>query len=93
MVTFCRKICCGDSGGRMDKKDKSYQELFAELTNYERSGIRMQINGIPASPLQIVSAHMVREESVYMRDYIMDENGVIQELDFYKVNMEKEPEE
>lgn len=77
----------------MDKDDKSYQELFAELTNYERSGIRMQINGYPASPLQIVSAHMVREGNTYMRDYILDEDGMIQELDFYKVEMDRTAEE
>lgn len=76
----------------MEKNEKSYQELFAELTGYERSGIRMQINGFPASPLQIVSAHMVREDNTYMRDYIMDDNGMIQELDFYKVEIEKMPE-
>ena len=47
----------------MDEQEKKYQDLFTELTNYERSGVRMQMNGFPASPLQIVSAHMVREES------------------------------
>lgn len=77
----------------MDKNDRSYQELFAELTRYERSGIRMQINGFPASPLQIVSAHMVRENHTYMRDYIMDEKGILQELDFYKVEMEQMTED
>ena len=51
----------------MDEQEKKYQDLFTELTNYERSGVRMQMNGFPASPLQIVSAHMVREESNYMR--------------------------
>ena len=56
----------------MDEQEKKYQDLFTELTNYERSGVRMQMNGFPASPLQIVSAHMVREESNYMRDYILD---------------------
>ena len=54
----------------MDEQEKKYQDLFTELTNYERSGVRMQMNGFPASPLQIVSAHMVREERNYMRDYI-----------------------
>lgn len=73
----------------MDKEDKSYQELFAELTKYERSGIPMLIDGAPASPLQIVSAHMVREDRVYMRDYEMDENGIVQELDFYKVDVKR----
>ena len=43
----------------MDEQEKKYQDLFTELTNYERSGVRMQMNGFPASPLQIVSAHMV----------------------------------
>ena len=59
----------------MDEQEKKYQDLFTELTNYERSGVRMQMNGFPASPLQIVSAHMVREESNYMRDYILDEQS------------------
>ena len=68
----------------MDEQEKKYQDLFTELTNYERSGVRMQMNGFPASPLQIVSAHMVREESNYMRDYILDEQGMIRELDFKK---------
>lgn len=73
----------------MDKEDRSYQELFAELTRYERSGITMQIDGLPASPMQIVSAHMVRDDSIYMRDYIMDENGIVQKLDFYKIDLKK----
>lgn len=77
----------------MDEQEKRYQEFFAELTNYERSGVRMQINGFPASPLQIVSAHMVKEESSYMRDYILDDQGMIRELDFNKVRMERFPEE
>ena len=65
----------------MDEQEKKYQDLFTELTNYERSGVRMQMNGFPASPLQIVSAHMVREESNYMRD----EQGMIRELDFNSI--------
>ena len=69
----------------MDEQEKKYQDLFTELTNYERSGVRMQMNGFPANPLQIVSAHMVREESNYMRDYILDEQGMIRELDFNSI--------
>ena len=55
----------------MDEQEKKYQDLFTELTNYERSGVRMQMNGFPASPLQIVTAHMVKEAGTYMRDYTM----------------------
>lgn len=74
----------------MNTENKNYQELFSELSAYERSGIKMQINGISASPLQIVSAHMIRENSNYMRDYIMDEEGKLTELDFYEVETNKE---
>lgn len=76
----------------MKKESKNYQELFSELTKYERSGVRMQIDGISASPLQIVSAHMIREESNYMRDYIMNEEGKLTELDFYEVEILKNSE-
>ena len=77
----------------MNTENKNYQELFSELTAYERSGVRMQIDGISASPLQIVSAHMIRENSNYMRDYIVDEEGKITELDFYEVGIDKSKKE
>lgn len=67
----------------MEKKENDYQELFAELKKYEKAGVRMEIDGTPASPLQIVSAHMIREESGYMRDYIASEDGIVRELNFY----------
>lgn len=77
----------------MNTENKDYQRLFSELTEYERSGVKMQINGISASPLQIVSAHMIRENSNYMRDYIMDEKGKITELDFYEIENDKSKKE
>lgn len=77
----------------MKRENKSYQELFSELTEYEKSGIRMHMDGIPASPMQIVSAHMIRETNNYMRDYVMDENGKLKELDFYEVDERKKKEE
>ena len=77
----------------MKRESNSYQELFSELTEYEKSGIRMHMDGRLASPLQIVSAHMIRETNNYMRDYVMDENGKLKELDFYEVAEKKETEE
>ena len=77
----------------MKRESKSYQELFSELTEYEKSGIRMHMDGRLASPLQIVSAHMIRETNNYMRDYVMDENGKLKELDFYEVAEKKATEE
>ena len=66
----------------MKMDETEYTELYMELEKYEKRGIDMLLDGYQASPLQIVSAHMVREESNYMRDYILDEQGMIRELDF-----------
>ena len=63
----------------------SYKELYAELEQYERSGISMKLEDYPASPLQIVSAHMVKEDSAYMRDYVWDERGRVKELTFHNI--------
>lgn len=65
--------------------DRNLGTLFTELTDYEKKGVYMLINGIPASPMQIVRAHIVREESAYMRDYVLNENGDLKELDFQEV--------
>ncbi|MGC4018786.1 MAG: hypothetical protein QM793_05875 [Muricomes sp.] len=66
--------------------ETAYRDLYTELENYERSGISMQIDGGKASPLQIVTAHMIREEGCYMRDYILDREGYIQSLTFVNIN-------
>nr|WP_317283908.1 hypothetical protein [uncultured Sellimonas sp.] len=67
-------------------ENERYQDLFAELSEYERRGIHMKMDGHPASPLQIVSACAVKEELSYMRDYITDDNGTVQEVCFVELN-------
>ena len=52
---------------------------------YEQLGIRMRIDEEPASPMQIVTAHMLKEENNYMRDYVWDEKGKIRELVFHNI--------
>lgn len=66
-------------------KKKTYKELYEELEQYELSGISMRLNNYPASPMQIVTAHMVREESAYMRDYVWDEKGHVREVTFHNI--------
>ena len=62
-----------------------YKNLYAELEQYERSGVSMKLDNYPASPMQIVSAHMVKEDHTYMRDYVVDESGRVKELAFHKI--------
>lgn len=64
---------------------EKYKNFFMELEMYERSGVSMQLNNYPASPMQIVTAHMVKEEQAYMRDYVWDEKGHVKELLFHNI--------
>ncbi len=66
-------------------KQETYKKLYEELEKYESSGISMRLNDDLASPMQIVSAHMVREETSYMRDYVWDERGHVREVTFHNI--------
>lgn len=37
-----------------DPRERNYQSLFSELAGYEKKGVYMLMNGVPASPMQIV---------------------------------------
>lgn len=65
--------------------DKKFKNLFIELEMYEKSGVCMKLDNFPASPMQIVTAHMVKEDPTYMRDYVWDEKGQVKELAFHNV--------
>ena len=61
------------------------QRICKELTGYEKRKVDLRMNGIPASPMQIVQAHMIREDIAYMRDYVLNDKGDIKELWFDSV--------
>lgn len=69
----------------MNEESYEYQMLFDELNQYERTGIKIRVDGHPASPMQVVSAHLIQEDSTYMRDYVIDEDGNLEELCFHSV--------
>ena len=69
----------------MEQEEKAYRELFTELSQYERYGVPMSIDGESASPMQIAAAHMVKESGGYMRDYIWDKDGHMEELHFHEI--------
>ena len=72
-------------GRRKLMKVESYKEFFEELEKYENEGVRMKLDDVPASPMQIITAHMVKENPSYMRDYVWDEKGHVRELAFHNI--------
>ncbi len=67
------------------------ERMFQELAGYERKKVNLGIDRLPASPMQIVQAHMMSEDTAYMRDYVLNENGDIIELDFTGVKNVRKP--
>lgn len=65
--------------------ESELRSMFLELTTYEKRRVDLRINGLPASPMQIVQAHILREDTGYMRDYILNEKGDIKELCFNSI--------
>ena len=62
-----------------------YRDLYTELENYEKHGVEHAgWTAVKASPLQIVTARMIREEGCYMRDYVLDPKGYIESLSVCK---------
>lgn len=66
-------------------EDRKYQNLYLELSEFEHGGVHMSLGDYQASPMQIVNAHMVKEDKSYMRDYVWDEKGYIREVTFHNI--------
>ena len=74
----------------MDNFDamEEYRELYNELELYKEQGVDFKLDGMTSSPMQIVTAHMVKEDACYMRDYDTDNKGCIRTLTFVNVGNE-----
>ena len=71
---------------------EEYRELYDELETYKDQGVSFKLDGITSSPMQIVTAHMVKEDACYMRDYDTDNQGCIRTLTFVNVGEENNQE-
>ena len=63
------------------------KEMFQELTGFEKKNISLRINGVPASPMQIVQAHTMCEHQSYMRDYVLNDKGDVKEVWFQNITI------
>lgn len=59
--------------------------LRAQLSVLEKAGIKLYLNGMPSNTEYIVQ-NCVREDTVYMPDYITDEKGNIKEVRYDKIS-------
>ena len=66
----------------MSTDDPLMKELYMELEDYERRGVPIKLDGSRVSPMQVVAAFAVKESGSYMRDYVLNPKGNIEELVF-----------
>jgi len=59
--------------------------LRARLSVLEKAGIKLYLNGEPSCTEYIVQ-NCVREDTMYMPDYITDEKGNIKEVRYDKIS-------
>lgn len=55
------------------------------LEQYEQSGIKLYLNGVPSTTEYIVN-HCVNEDTVYMPDYVTDESGKVKEIRYDRIS-------
>lgn len=73
----------------MKKKSKKGKDDFRrELDSYAKQGIPLWLDGSPSMPGEIVKAHKIAENATYMRDYVEDQEGNLERLEFGKVKEE-----
>lgn len=60
--------------------------LREQLEKLEKSGIKLYLNGVPSTTEHIVKK-CIREDSVYMPDYIQDESGKLREVRYDRISL------
>ncbi len=58
--------------------------LRSRLEKLEKKGIKLYLNGHP-STTEYILKNCVNEDTVYMPDYVTDENGKIKEVRYEKI--------
>lgn len=67
------------------QKQKVSQQLLVELESLEHMGITIWIDGVAGDAKKVAEELSLREESNYMRDYVLNDEGDLQELRFDKI--------
>lgn len=67
----------------MKKKiKKETNTLRCELQDYQQQGVSLWLDGQPSTPKTIAKACKIAEEGTYMRDYIQNEEGEVEHIQF-----------
>ena len=68
-----------------EQKENAYTSLDFRLQKMEHEGVRLYLDGRPATP-DAIARCCVNEETLYMPDYVTDKQGKIKEIRYDKVS-------
>ena len=69
-----------------ERNETSSQVLYENLKKWEETGVRLYLDGVTAS-LKSIEQNCVMEDSMYMPDYVTDQNGKITEIRYDRISL------
>ena len=76
---------------KMSKEERErYDALVMQMKQYEKQGIGLSLSGREMSAEEIAGACAVREQGMYMGDYIWTADGRLSEIRYDKIKEEPE---
>ena len=67
------------------KKNAKYESLRSRLEKMESAGVKLYLNGVP-STTEYNLKKCVREDAVYMPDYVTDGSGKVKEIRYDRIS-------
>lgn len=71
--------------GEKLKNYANYEALKLRLEKMEKTGVKLYLNGVP-STTEYIAKKCVREDTVYMPDYVTDGNGKVKEIRYDRIS-------
>lgn len=67
------------------KKNAKYESLQSRLEKMESAGVKLYLNGVP-STTEYILKKCIREDTVYMPDYVTDGSGNVKEIRYDRIS-------
>ncbi len=76
----------GYDTGKTVQYDEIQFELMMQLGDYVQQGIPLYFDNVPSTPLEVVNNLSVRENEVYMADFVRDDRGHLTQIRYDHVS-------
>ena len=67
-----------------EKDEKDFVSLSQQLAEWEKSGVRLYLDGIPTTS-EYIEQNCINEDTLYMPDYVTDREGKVKEIRYDRV--------